>query len=411
MSNVDTTLPAAKPARPWLLELTILFGLMLVTTLIFWNTDLDVSVSGIFYHPTSPIGPWHEGLRPFWQFFYQGAPAITGLLVFGCIGVLVFVRKSTMQHHRLRLYAMYMLLLVVLGPGLLINGVFKGYWGRPRPSETLQLGGTQAYLPPLMMGQSQMYKSFPAGHATTGFMFMGFFFILRRRHKLLARLALLLTIMFGLLMGTGRIVAGGHFLSDVLWAGYLTFLTATVLYHFILHFPRREQRIEQSGDMPIPRLGLMRSLGYLALVLVMIFATLLASPFDTSVDQKIRLTPRANLPVLNYQLDRGDVILQIDNHSDDLVSLQGTANGFGLPTNELKSGLDDKGTAIVGSLVHKGVYTELITHYLLKVNLNRLQEIELQLQHGTIHVADRLTPEQKAKLHLRVKSGKIIWTE
>ncbi len=398
-------------ARPWIFELTLLCSLMLLTTLVFWNTGLDVYVSGLFYHPHSPIAAWDQGLRPLWQFFYHGAPYITGALVFGSIAILVFIRKPTQQQHRLRLYALYMLLLIVLGPGLLINGVFKGYWGRPRPSETVQLGGTQAYLPPLLMGQSQMYKSFPAGHATTGFTFMGFFFILRRRHKALARAALALGILFGLLMGTGRIVAGGHFVSDVLWAGYLTFFSASLLYHFILRFPQREQRIEQAGDIPIPRLGIYRTTGYIGLVLLMIFATLLASPFDTTVDQHVSLTSRTTMSSMIYKIDRGDVTIQLSADPNMLMSLQGTANGFGLPTNELVSVLDDKNQRILGSLTHTGIYTELITHYKFKVNLNRLQDVEFQVQDGTIRIADKLTPIQKSKLKLRVKTGKIIWPE
>ena len=398
-------------ARPWFLELTLLCSLMLLTTLLFWNTGLDVYVSGLFYHPNSPIAAWDEGLRPLWQFFYHGAPYITGVLVFGSIGILVFMRKSTQQQHRLRLYSLYMLLLIVLGPGLLINGVFKGYWGRPRPSETVQLGGTQAYLPPLMMGQSQMYKSFPAGHATTGFTFMGFFFILRRRHKAWARVALALGMMFGLLMGAGRIVAGGHFVSDVLWAGYLTFFSASLLYHFILRLPQREQRIEQAVNIPVPRLGIYRTTGYIVLVLLMVFATLLASPFDTTLDQHIAVSSRTTMSELAYKIDRGDVTISLAADPNLLVSLQGTANGFGLPSNELVSKLDDSNHHIVGSLTHTGIYTELITHYNFKVNLDYFHEVALQVQDGKIRIADKLTPEQKSKLKLHVTNGQIIWQQ
>lgn len=397
--------------RPWLPELASLFGLMLVTTLVFWNTNLDIYISGLFYHPANPVTPWDVGLQPLWQFFYEGASIFTGLLIVGSITLLIFIRKRTQQQQRFRLYASYMLLLVLIGPGLLINGVFKGYWDRPRPSEIQQLGGTETYLPPLMIGHSKMFKSFPSGHATAGFAYLGFFFILRRRHKALARIALVLAIFFGLLMGAGRIVAGGHFLSDVLWAGYLTFLAASVLYHFVLRVPLREQRIDQPDSRSMPRLGWLRSVGYSIVLLAMIVAALFASPFDATLAQQIMATPRATLPSLDYQLDRGDVILQIDNQSKDLVSIQGTADGFGLPTNALIGSLQDKGDHIAGEIRHTGTYTELITHYNLVVRLDQLRSINIQIENGSIRVASKLTPLEKAKLTLHVNVGKINWAE
>jgi len=41
---------------------------------------------------------------------------------------------------------------------------------------------------------------------------------------------LLFGIAYGCLMGLGRISQGGHWLSDILWAGGFVYLTAWILY-------------------------------------------------------------------------------------------------------------------------------------------------------------------------------------
>jgi hypothetical protein len=42
----------------------------------------------------------------------------------------------------MRMYGLFILLSVILGPGLLVNLVFKDHWGRPRPRQVVALGGT-----------------------------------------------------------------------------------------------------------------------------------------------------------------------------------------------------------------------------------------------------------------------------
>ena len=396
--------------RPWLPELSILFGLMLLTTLIFWNTNLDLNVAQYFYEPANPLTPWPESQNSLWKFFYHAAPLFTGLILLGSIGILMFVRKPSREHHRLRLYSVYLLLLVIFGPGFIINGVFKGYWGRPRPGDTIELGGTQKYIPPLKMGQSQEYKSFPAGHASVGFVFVGFFFILRRRRKYLARAALVFSTLFGLLIGAGRIVEGGHYLSDVLWAGFLTFLTASLLYHFVMKFPVREDRIENSEHIDIPPLGLKRSFGYLSLFTAMVIASLLASPITAKTDQKIKIAAANHFPVVNYHLDEGNVVLKLVDDPAILMSIKGSALGFGLPTNKVNAVLENHKNIISGVLEHKGIFTELVSNYVIKINLDKISSFNLQNLKGTITVANKLTSQQRARLHLNLVNGKISWT-
>jgi lipid A 4'-phosphatase len=60
------------------------------------------------------------------------------------------------------------------------------------------------------------------------FLFAPFFF-LRKQSLKLAWFFLLLGLSYGTFMGIGRMVQGGHFVTDVLWAWGLTYLTGLTL--------------------------------------------------------------------------------------------------------------------------------------------------------------------------------------
>jgi lipid A 4'-phosphatase len=161
----------------WFPELLVVIGLALASAALFWATDLDMAAARAFYAPGSEGGDWPLAKAPPWAFFYESANLLVGVLAFVALGFL----SAQALWGRLapqRRPAVYLLLVVVVGPGLVVNGAFKDYWGRLR----------------------------------------------------LAGLALVGSTLLGLTMGLGRMVGGAHFLSDVLWAGYLTFLVAWALY-------------------------------------------------------------------------------------------------------------------------------------------------------------------------------------
>jgi lipid A 4'-phosphatase len=119
-------------------------------------------------------------------------------------------------------------LLLIVGPGLLVNCVFKPFWNRPRPHATTAFGGQREFLPVFSQG-SAPDSSFPSGHAAMGFYLMAPAFVCWRRRPWLAAMFLLLGLAGGVVMGLARIVAGGHFPSDILWAGGIIYFSALAL--------------------------------------------------------------------------------------------------------------------------------------------------------------------------------------
>ena len=69
-------------------------------------------------------------------------------------------------------------------------------------------------------------QCFPAGHATTGFAFVGGYFALRHDLPRLARVWLCTALVVGLVLGLGQQLRGAHFMSHTLWTGWLCWMTA-----------------------------------------------------------------------------------------------------------------------------------------------------------------------------------------
>ncbi len=115
----------------------------------------------------------------------------------------------------------------LLGPGLLIEGLFKNVVGRPRPVQVVQFGGIDRYQGPFAMGEDpKNHRSFVSSHAAAGFSLLTLGLtcgpVWRRRW-------LLIGITTGAAVGTGRILQGGHFLSDIVFAFYSVWLSALLV--------------------------------------------------------------------------------------------------------------------------------------------------------------------------------------
>lgn len=125
----------------------------------------------------------------------------------------------------------FLLSSLAVGPGLLVNVALKDHWERPRPGHLLQFGGTQHFIPwwdPI--GDCHANCSFVSGEASTAFWTMAPASLAPAQWRPLAYAT---AIAFGSIISTSRIMAGGHFLSDTIFAGVFTFLVIWLLHAVI----------------------------------------------------------------------------------------------------------------------------------------------------------------------------------
>lgn len=129
--------------------------------------------------------------------------------------------------------AIFLFLVLIIGPGLVANTLLKDNWGRARPSQIEQFGGDKQFSPPLIMAdQCERNCSFVSGDPSVGFHFFGIALLFFSSAPWLV----LLPLLSGALFGFTRIVQGAHFFSDVVFAGIFVYLVSYVLYLILRRF-------------------------------------------------------------------------------------------------------------------------------------------------------------------------------
>lgn len=198
--------------RRWLYPL-LLFGLLTP-----WLSELDIALERLFY--TSGAIPDERFVDNFFvRFIFDYGPWPGLAISIGAVIFLVFSWYFDWQK-KWRAACVAIALTMAVGSGLIVHLILKDNWGRPRPKQVTLFGGQQEFRPfykPNFFHQPEPSKSFPCGHCTTGF----FFFVLalvgeREKMGWLKYTGYSLAIILGVLLAIGRMIQGGHFLSDTL---------------------------------------------------------------------------------------------------------------------------------------------------------------------------------------------------
>src|SRR3990172_2209673 len=137
------------------------------------------------------------------------APAVVALLI-----KLILPRRKLLLSGRAILFLMATL---ALGPGLLVNVLLKDHWGRPRPIDVAQFGGAEhfvAWWDP--RGDCPNNCAFVSGDVAGAFWTIAPAALAPPAWRALAYGA---ALALGAGMAAVRVMVGGHFVSDVFFAG------------------------------------------------------------------------------------------------------------------------------------------------------------------------------------------------
>jgi len=119
----------------------------------------------------------------------------------------------------------FVLAVYALGPGLLVNLGLKTHWGRARPRDIAEFGGTAHFTPPLLPADQCARDCSFVSAETAGLAFLAFAVLLTAWPRLpsrAARLAAAAALAGWAAAGAGlRIAVGAHFFSDVVFAAAL----------------------------------------------------------------------------------------------------------------------------------------------------------------------------------------------
>ncbi len=367
--------PVFRPFRWVALPLLILAVLTVISRL----GDFDLEIERAIY--LAGGNSWDFGNRSLWWFLYEFGTIPAAIC---CILALFgFIRGLIKEEWKAwRQCFLFVILLGMIGPGVVSNLVLKEYWGRPRPREVETLGGRFAFEPILTMDKASTGKSFPCGHATMGYFFMGGFFLFRRYRRDWAWFFLILGLVLGFFMGIARMCMGGHFFSDVIWAGAIMYFVALVLYYDLgLHRglirDPSTQKTPQWMKWAVPLAGAGLLIGLL-----------LATPYRNIRDY-ILLSEHAKTNPLevNLILKRGSVSV---NPGDDF-SAKGEAWGHGVPTSKIGVHYVEidmgKSTMVVYKERMSGYFTEVDQNLTIMIPWNRVNSLIIEADDCEVKLA------------------------
>ena len=199
---------------------------LLSSLLFIFIPTIDVFISGLFYDGKSfpANGSFFEEL-----FYYSVRPLLL-ILVAGTLLIFAynFFKKKNIGNINAKVL-LYLLLVLSIAPGLIVNAGLKENWERARPAQTTLFGGTKEFTPAFIISDQGGY-SFSSGHAAAAFSLLGFALLAKRRRNIWISLSLT----YGFSVGLARIAAGGHFFSDVVTSFFIVTIFTLIFYSFLI---------------------------------------------------------------------------------------------------------------------------------------------------------------------------------
>ena len=114
---------------------------------------------------------------------------------------------------------------------LFINVLLKDMWGRARPNDIINFNGSDVFTPWYKFGDSCSSNcSFVSGDASVGFMLIIFYFVMKKN------IYCYLAIFSGTSLGFIRMIAGGHFFSDIVFSQLIVTASLSVFFIFYTKF-------------------------------------------------------------------------------------------------------------------------------------------------------------------------------
>jgi lipid A 4'-phosphatase len=229
----------------------VLAGLAALTGLVFAVAPgLDLAVAS-FFHDVEIQKAMPRLYRAI-EVARSFEPVVTTLAIAPAIAVVVvkmfWPKRRTVMSGRA---ALFLILTLVLGPGLLVNVVLKDHWSRPRPGMVTEFGGTMPFKPwwdP--RGACQANCSFVSGETSSAVWLAAPALLVPVpwRYAALGGVAV-----YACAIAFMRLLLGGHFLSDVIFAGIFTGLVIWGVHGLLFRWRLRPS--DQAIDVRFERAG------------------------------------------------------------------------------------------------------------------------------------------------------------
>jgi membrane-associated PAP2 superfamily phosphatase len=229
----------------------LLAGLAVLTGLVFAVAPgLDLAVAS-FFHDVEIQKAMPRLYRAI-EVARAFEPAVTTLAIAPAIVAVTvkmfWPKRRTVMSGRA---ALFLILTLVLGPGLLVNAVLKDHWSRPRPGMVTEFGGTMPFKPwwdP--RGACRANCSFVSGETSSAVWLAAPALLVPVpwRYAALGGVAV-----YACAIAFMRLLFGGHFLSDVIFAAIFTGLVIWTVHGLLFRWRLRPS--DQAIDVRFERAG------------------------------------------------------------------------------------------------------------------------------------------------------------
>lgn len=110
--------------------------------------------------------------------------------------------------------------------------ILKHYSQHACPWSLTIYGGDSPFFELFSVAPSSMEsgRCFPAGHPSGGFALMAFYFAFMHSKPRFSTRMLILGLSAGLVMGIAQVMRGAHFLSHIIWSGWVVWVALLILY-------------------------------------------------------------------------------------------------------------------------------------------------------------------------------------
>ena len=203
------------------------YVLFLVISCVFITSgpSIDLYISGLFYYGASQFALQSFDLTSILFRDILLPLILIYILIIPIIGRFVKIDKIFFNY-KFSIKEIFLLWgSQIVGVLIFVNLILKNLWGRARPNDVLQLGGKETFSPWYEITNACGSNcSFVSGDASVGFSIIILYLITKKIIFLHA------SVVAGFVFGLIRIMAGGHFLSDIFFAGIFIVILNIVLF-------------------------------------------------------------------------------------------------------------------------------------------------------------------------------------
>lgn len=212
----------------WLKHLVPALVVAILMLMVYPSLQLDRYLTGLFFDVAQQkfLLKHHPFLT---QWMHIGLKWLMVIIALGCL----FLSFASYKFTQLQLYRKSFLWVFV---GMVLAtaavAVLKRYSEHACPWDLAIYGGDSPFFELFAMAPLGIAsgRCFPAGHPSGGFALMAFYFAFIHIKPRFANRMLILGLSVGLVMGIAQVMRGAHFLSHILWSGWVVWVVLLLLY-------------------------------------------------------------------------------------------------------------------------------------------------------------------------------------